>query len=245
MKHYFKRIVVIVLIGMALFSLYKIGDYVLLNARFDEALEDIQRQHRKSHPAASEKQMAVTQADEQDADRIRFLQASYPDLVGWIAIEGTDIDFPLMYSENNYFYLEHNYQGDYHPFGTPYIDAANRMDFTDQNTVIYGHNVRSGKVFHDLTSYMEKGFVDKAPEIAISTTRGILRYEIFAAYVANPYDNFRSPSYGTSSETAFLERIQKNNVLDKTVPNRVENFLTLQTCLDNDKRLVIHGQLKK
>lgn len=258
-----KIILVLVLIVIIAFSIYKIVDYLMVNACFNEELEEIQqlkfeenisasKAKTKSNKAQENTDLSTGQTtsnkddekDKEEAERIRHLQESYKDLVGWIAIAGTEIDFPLMYSKNNYFYLDHNYKGKYHPFGTPYIDAGNRTDFTDQNTVIYGHNVRSGKVFHDLTKYMNKGFIEKAPEISITTSFGILRYEIFAAYVADPYDNFRSPTYEGEIKTAFLTEIDKRNLLDKSVPRDVENFLTLQTCLDNNQRLVIHGKLK-
>lgn len=236
------------LIVAAVFSIYKVVDYAMINARFDEELKEIQTQKAEKNTSQSMAQMISGKADEDDCnevERIRRLQASYPHLVGWIKIDGTNIDFPIMYSKNNYFYLNHNYKGKYHPFGTPYIDSGNRTDFTDQNTVIYGHNVRSGKVFHDLTKYMDRGFIEKAPQISISTSQGVLRYEIFAAYVADPYDNFRSPNYEGEAKTVFLTEIGKRNLLNKSVPRDVENFLTLQTCLDNNKRLVIHGKLQK
>ncbi|MCD1146549.1 class B sortase [Peptoniphilus sp. KCTC 25270] len=247
MKDYFKKILVVVLVIVAVFSIYQIGDYIAINVRFDEELEEIQTQKTEETAIPSTVQKISKKPDEMspnEAERIRRLQALYPDLVGWITIVGTEIDFPLMYSENNYFYLDHNYKGEYHPFGTPYIDAGNRTDFTDQNTVIYGHNVRSGKVFHDLTQYMDKEFVEKASEICISTSQGVLRYEIFAAYVADPYDNFRSPTYEGEAKATFLAEIGEKNLLDKDVPKDVKNFLTLQTCLDDNKRLVIHGKIQ-
>ena len=92
---------------------------------------------------------------------------------------------------------------------------------------------------------MDRGFIDKAPKICIGTSRGVLRYEIFAAYVAEPYDNFRSPIYKKEEEATFLAEIGERNLLDKAVPKEVKNFLTLQTCLDNNKRLVIHGKLQR
>lgn len=248
MKNYFKKLVGVVLVALVVFSIYKIGDYIMTNSRFDEELKEIQRQKTEESTATSTIQTTSKKSGEDDwceVERIRRLQESYHDLVGWITIPGTGIDFPLMYNKNNYFYLDHNYKGEYHPFGTPYIDAGNRTDFTDQNTVIYGHNVRSGKVFHDLTLYMDRGFIDKAPKICIGTSRGVLRYEIFAAYVAEPYDNFRSPIYKKEEEATFLAEIGERNLLDKAVPKEVKNFLTLQTCLDNNKRLVIHGKLQR
>ena len=83
--------------------------------------------------------------------------------------EGTDIDFPIVQGKDNDFYLDHNYKNQYHAFGSVYMDYRNSSDFSDLNTVLYGHNVRSGHVFHDLVKYNDENVVNDQPYIIVDT----------------------------------------------------------------------------
>ncbi len=179
--------------------------------------------------------------DQEVAERAKFdkLKTSIPNLVAWLKI--TDVDYPVVQGEDNEFYLNHDYAGNYNPLGAVFLEMENTPDFTDQNSIIYGHNVRSGKVFHSLTAYLDPGFVAQAPVIELLTASGMEIYEIRGIYDADPYDNFRSPHYEGEKWERFTHRWEEKNILKLPVPTSEEKLLTLQTCLDGDRRLVIHG----
>ena len=172
------------------------------------------------------------------------LKAKYPDMVGWIKIEGTDIDFPVVQGKDNDFYLNHTYKGEYHPFGEVFMDKDDKPDYSDQNTVLYGHNVRSGHVFHDLEQYKEQSFRDAHPYIEIDTVEGKKTYEIVAVYTASAYDPYRKPNYSEEEWEKFRTWVKGKNRIKESLPDRDGRILTLSTCSDEEDRLVVHAVLK-
>ncbi|MBU5668698.1 class B sortase [Peptoniphilus sp. MSJ-1] len=171
------------------------------------------------------------------------LNKEYNDIIGWIKIDGTDIDFPIVQAKDNDFYLDHNYKGEYHPFGEVFMDARNSYDFSDQNTILYGHNVRSGHIFHDLEKFKEQSFRDNYPDIVLETLDGKKIYEIVAVYPANVNDDYRNPNYDSEEWQVFRKFVEERNLLNNKLPEENEKILTLSTCSDDKDRLAIHAKL--
>lgn len=251
------RIAQIILVIILIFSGYKIYDYYRDNKSYDKNVKELEtyiqsqdigetKTENKSSDSdqsnAKDKEDTISKEDQIAMEKIQALQAEYPEIIGWITVPGTNIDHPFVQGEDNYFYLNHDFKGAYHAFGTVFMEKDNKPDFSDQNTILYGHNIRSGKFFHELTNYREPGFVEEHPYIEIQTIDGLSVYEIFAVYDADPYDNFRSPSYEGEAYDEFVNRIIETNEIDHPLPKTFDEILTLQTCLDNDRRLVIHGK---
>lgn len=253
MKKKIIKILMFIFVLVFMFSAYKIFDYYRSNREYDreaEELAELQAEIEKEiiieykKPTESSGEVAETITEEELAIlKIEKLQEVHPQVIGFVKIPGTNIDLPFVHGMDNRYYLDHNYKGEYHVFGAVFMEKDNKEDFSDQNTILYGHNIRSGKFFHELTYYQNPEFVKQAPIIEIYTTRGIDRYKIFAAYIADPLDNFRTPNYVSEELEEFLYRIEERNILEEEIPEEIEDILTLQTCLDNDKRLVIHGKL--
>ena len=161
-------------------------------------------------------------------------------MVGRIRVPSTAVDFPVVQGEDNAFYLDHNYKGEYHPFGAVFMDARDAADFSDYNTVLYGHNVRSGHVFHELVQYGDEEFRAAHPLIYVDTPRGQMAYRVVAAYDVSAYADYRKPQYSGEDKARFLSRIDAENLLPYTMP-RNGKILTLSTCSDRDDRMVIHA----
>ena len=221
--------------------MYKMVQYRKTNKDFEEKTKEIQEMVEKGEPSFSTKTKDHKEFHEKEGVNIRHLQEKYPDIIGWIRIPGTNIDYPIAQGKDNLFYLHHDYKGEKDPLGTVFMEVENQPDFQDQNTILYGHNVKSGKIFHELHHYRDPAFLPNAPIIEISHVDGISRYKIFAAYLANPEDNFRLPHYTDKEFETFYQRILDANRLKETLPSSFDHILTLQTCSSGNKRLVIHG----
>lgn len=105
----------------------------------------------------------------------------YPDLVGWIKVDGTPIDYPVMQDHTGgEYYLKHNFEGKDDNKGNPFVSADASIDPMDQNIVIFGHNVSDGSQFGDLDAYLDKKFYKKHPVITFDTIYETGQYQIVA-----------------------------------------------------------------
>ncbi|MDL2237153.1 class B sortase [Christensenellaceae bacterium OttesenSCG-928-K19] len=105
-----------------------------------------------------------------------------PDVIGWLEVGGTTIDYPLLSSLINDYYLTHDFYREESAYGAIYIDIRNNADLNDPFTVIYGHNMKDGSMFADLHKFEEEDFFYEHGQIRIYTPEGQLNYEVFAAF---------------------------------------------------------------
>lgn len=164
-------------------------------------------------------------------------------MVTRIEIQGTAICLSLVQGKDNDYNLNHDIEKSRNALGVPFMDYRNKADFSDQNTIIYGHRVKNGKVFHPLLAYEDPEFVKTAPKIVVDTEKGRKVYEIFAAYKAGPYEDFRSVQYEGKRLAAFHTRLETKNILKGPLNWQEEKIITLQTCSEKEERMVLHGRL--
>lgn len=175
------------------------------------------------------------------------------DIYAWIYIPGMSIDYPLLQhpTEDN-FYLDYTvYKVAEYP-GSLYTQTRTAKDFTDHNTVIYGHNMKNGDMFGNLKNFRDIDFLNKHREIKIYTPTGEMTYKIFAAVVYN--DRLLTDSYDfktTEGRQAFLDSLNMlnhpdNHILDDVEVTADDYFLTLSTCVggESDHRYLVVGVLK-
>lgn len=172
------------------------------------------------------------------------------DFIGWIFIEGTNIDYPLLKSRDNLYYLNHSFEKKYNPAGSIFLDYRNNELFKDQNTILYGHFMNDGSMFHDLKKFKDIDYAEKHKNITIFNKNKIMIYEIFSVYVTNEAYDYRTPNYkNINNFYNFYNRIDTLSLIDSNNYNIDENtkILTLSTCNDgfSDKRLAVHALLKK
>lgn len=183
--------------------------------------------------------------------RVNELKESYPDIRGRIIIPGTEIDFPIVQGDDNDFYLDHDYDGSYYINGGVFIDHLHNGDFSDQNTVIYGHNVRIGYIFHDLDKFRNKDFVKKHSEIIIDTPKERRTFEVVCAMDVNVDADYRYNYYYDEDFDDYIRLIEENNIIEgKGLPKIEDKLITLSTCSDLNDRFAIvavetTGKIKK
>lgn len=248
MKSRFLSVVRVFLIGVIIFCGYKIFMYYKKNTDYKKANEEYKMivanidKNSKSEENGEifSSKSAVDKVDK-SREKILTLQNSFPNVVATIEVEGTKINLPVVQGEDNDFYLNHDFKGDYNPFGAVFLDYRNNSDFKDMNMVLYGHNAKTGNVFYELKNFLNKDFSDKFGKIYVDTKEGRLTYNVVASYVASPYDDYRSPHYDESRWNDFIDWINSRNVLDRKLDTSVDGFLTLSTCSGESDRLVIHA----
>lgn len=190
-------------------------------------------------------------------DWMAELYAENPEIVGWIKIDGTKVDYPVMHTPDDpekYLYLDFN--GKYKKAGTLFIDAKCSMDPESDDLIIYGHNMKNGTMFRTLMSYKKKSYWQAHPTISFSTLYEERTYEIIAAFYDRVYKKgdtcfkfyqFIDPE--TSAE--FNEAIayyQKKSLYDTGVTARYgDSLITLVTCsyhTTNGKFVVVAREVR-
>ena len=169
------------------------------------------------------------------------LIAQYPDIYAWIQIPGTVIDYPIVQREgDNAYYLNHTIDGKKKTEGAIFTEDYNGKDFTDPNTLIYGHNMKNDSMFGELHNYKDRKFLEENPEIIIYLPDQVLHYQIFAAYV---YDNrhillnfdFEDPDvYDAYLKSIFQRKGMSSNIDTSVEVTTEDQIITLSTCNGND-----------
>ena len=176
------------------------------------------------------------------------------DVYAWITIPGTEIDYPILQHEtDNTYYLNYNIDGSYGYPGCIYTENMNSKDFTDNNTVIYGHNMKNGTMFAALHKFEDATFFEEHQKVHIYTPEEELNYTIFAAYIYDDRHLLYSFDFSNKEVYAsYLEEIQNMRSMNALIREEVEvtkedKIITLVTCIGNqpEKRLLVQAVLEK
>ena len=171
-----------------------------------------------------------------------------PDVVAWLAIDDTVVSYPVVQADDNAYYLRRLIDGTSNKAGSLFMDYENSYDFTDKNTVIYGHNLKAGTMFHTITKYKKQSFFDEHPTARIMTPDGNYTLEFFAGYVASLDDEAWKIEFDSDEEFEdWLEDAEdKSTFQSDVIPTADDRVVTLSTCSYefNDARYVLLGVLR-
>lgn len=181
------------------------------------------------------------------------LQQINPDIYAWIQIEGTNINYPIVQSAtDDAYYLEHTIEGVAGLPGSIYTENVNSKEFTDFNTLIYGHDMLDGSMFADLHKYADAAFMQEHSNMIVYTPEKKLIYEIAAAIVYD--DRHIMKTYDFSQENqrqAYIDSSygsrSMSNVTREDVPITVDShIITMSTCISghDDQRFLVLAVLK-
>ena len=211
----------------------------------------------KAHQAQS----AFSELAEDNDDRdLAALYQKNNDLVGWVEVEGTKIDYPVMQTkdegEDPEFYLHRDFDKEYSDSGTPFMDVSSDIYVPTWNWLIYGHHMKSGIMFHDLVKYEDREFYEKHPTFEFETINQNGQsdtFQVIAACYSKIYPDdrnvFKYYEYAgfTDEETfnQYMEGVKSISIYD-TGETAVygDQLVTLSTCAyqTEDGRFFIVGK---
>lgn len=255
------RLLLIAGILMIGYAAYSIGtllwNYHLSNSEYDEIVNDyVIVNDGDATESADELDSAVTDNTASDTSQkiwyeqisvdLDGLQAKYPDIAAWLYQEGgTAISYPIMYSEEDNYYLHKTYKGTYAYAGSIFMETLNNRDFNDSHTIIYGHNMRNGSMFGTLKYLRKDGYMEEHGYFDIFLNDEIRRYQVFAYEVVLTDSWVYQVPFGvTDAFTDYINTIYSKSEVDTGVEvTNEDKIITLSTCYgsNTDKRFVVHA----
>ena len=244
-------IIMVICIAIAAFAGYKLISIGLSYKQASDeyvALKDyaVEKPETKQESASVSSEETVEVPLDIDFDA---LQAINPDIVGWIYIEVEDISYPIVRADDNDYYLHRTFEGTENFAGSIFMECMNKGDFSDKNTILYGHNMKDQSMFGKLSSLYD--FEDYAIDDTfwILTPDGSYRYKIFnlerTVADSDVYTLFPEGSVGLKD---YIDARISDSLVKFDIGEYDENskIVTLSTCLNayDEKRFVVQGILE-
>ena len=170
------------------------------------------------------------------------------DLIGWLYIPDTVIQYPIVASTDNDYYLTHTFDRTENACGSIFMDKGNKKDFSSDNTILHGHNMKNGTMFGSLREFEEKSYWQSHPYIWIIRENIALKYEIFSVGITEAASDVYILEFG--SEESFRNYIVNRTKLGAIYETGVnvttnDKLLTLSTCTSDTEvgRRVVQAKL--
>lgn len=174
------------------------------------------------------------------------LQAVNGDIVAWLTLPGTGIDYPVVQGEDNSYYLTHLATGEPNESGSIFLDCRAAPDFSDPYSLIYGHHMYSGAMFHPLMGYKDPEFYRQHPLGRLETPGGAWTVAFFSGFVAAVDSPVWQAPTGEEAFAAWLADVKAQSCFPSQVtPDAQDRIVALATCsyeFDN-ARFVLLGKL--
>lgn len=225
MKRFLFTVICVILIGIILYSGY------MLYQEWEKA--------KITHEAIAELDPYVPQVpkegaspDPQTIEKLRQLQAQNADVCGWIIVTDTNINYPLVQAEDNSYYLKRSPLKKYLSAGSIFLDCRNNNDFTDFETIIYGHYMNSGTMFANIQKFKNSSYFEEHRDGWIITLDAVYRLELYAYLNVPSSDKVYTVAYETiEDQQAQLDYIKQKAKLYREIGVTAEDrIVALSTC---------------
>lgn len=176
------------------------------------------------------------------------LAAVNADVVGWILIEDTQINYPVVQGADNSYYLKHTFEGKSNAAGTIFLDAGCAGDFSGENSVLYGHHMKNKSMFAGLVKYKKQAFYDAHSQAYLLTPTAYYKIQFFSGYVSGTAGAAWNIDFGEGEYGQWLEDIQEKSCFESEyAPTETDRILTLSTCSYEftGARFVLHGYISE
>lgn len=231
-------ILLFIFISIMIFTGIKIFNWLKENKDSNDIIEDIQ-----------DSISIDDNTDTVDKYNVDFdsLKQKNSDTIAWLKVNGTSIEYPIVKTTNNDFYMTHSFDKSYNSAGWVFMDYKDKFDGTDNNMVIYGHNRRDGSMFGTLKNILTEEWQNNTDNfiIPLITENEKSEYRVFSVYRIEKEDYYITTNFGTDNEfQKFIDKIKSRSVKNFDVDvNTEDHILTLSTCANNNKyRVVLHAK---
>lgn len=229
----------ITILCFSVYSLYKIKDEHKKN---DDLKQELIEEINIPDIPSEETKFTV------DFEKLKNINS---DVVGWIIMEGTQVNYPIVQGENNFYYLNHSYEKKYSSFGSIFLDYSSSSDLSDKNSFIYGHHTRNGSMFGELKKYMNTNFFNEHPSFYLYTPNGNYKADIFSVYTADALSDSYNQSFSSLEDfKLYIDLIKRKSrfAIDVDVNYETDKIISLYSCSHESEseyeRYFIHAVLR-
>ncbi len=255
----FTKIIVTILLITLMFSTFKIYEYLNNNKKIKSIEENILNNVEIEEIKIDE--FDVEEPTDYDKDslywkykkvsmidvNISSLKEENNDTVGWIQVEGTNINYPVVKANDNEYYLTHDFLKNNNRAGWIFLDYRNDLDNLKENTIIYGHKMKDSTMFGTLSNLLQKEWLNNEDNhiIKVASISNSYLFQIFSIYVVEDETYYIKSEFNEeSSFNEFINTIKNRSIHNfKAKINNNDKILTLSTCYGKEKRLVVHAKL--
>ena len=177
------------------------------------------------------------------------LREKNKDIIGWVKVNSTNINYPVVQYSDNEYYLTHDLYRNYNGGGWVFLDYRNKNGFNNKNSIIYAHGRENKTMFGTLKNILNKEWYQNKDNYVIKTSSlsGSYVWQVFSVYKIPNTNDYIKTNFSTDSEyQTFLNLITKRSIYDFNTNVTINNkILTLSTCFDDNSKVVLHAKLIK
>ncbi len=257
MKKWKSKLLTVLYLSIFLYSGFVLVKYVYTYYESSKSLKEVQTIYAETlatiQEEVVEEDISTTEIETKYTIRPQFhdLLTVNKRIVGWISVDNTKLNNPILHADNNEFYLNHNYKDRESRAGSVFMDYRNDALDISRNTILYGHAMKDGTMFGSLKNYLNQDYADAHRTIYLDTLYEGYDIEVFAAYETTIDFYYIETEFKTDEEfLQFIGEVQKRSTIDMNVDiGPDDKIITLSTCKDSvisdDHRFVVQGKLVK
>ena len=240
-KNIFLTFIEIILLIVMAFSGVKIVLWAIENGKNNDMLSNANNAVKINQSQPSELDKYVVDFDE--------LKKMNDEVVGWIRVNNTEVEYPVVQAKDNDYYLHHSLDKSNNSAGWVFADMRNKVDGSDKNLIIYGHNRKDNSMFGSLRYALEEEWCNNQEnrKIVFITKDAKYMYEIFSVYTVKDENYYITTDFTTDLEYEnFIKELKNRSFYNfKKEINKDNQILTLSTCNIKNHKTVIHAKLTK
>lgn len=168
------------------------------------------------------------------------------EVIAWLKVYGTQIEYPVVQAKDNSYYIKRNLEKKYNVGGWIFADYKNKLDGTDKNIVIYGHNMKDNSMFGSLKKILNEEWYNNAENhiIELITEKEYQKYQVFSIYKTEKEDYYISTEFKENEFEKFIATLKSRTIKDFNIEvSSEDSILTLSTCANNNRyRVVLHAK---
>lgn len=237
-------ILLIIFICLLIFSSIKVVKYIKDSKKNEEIIDEIS----KSITINDTIEDTIDDEGKYNID-FKTLKEKNSDTIGFLKVNGTDVDSIVVKGKDNSYYLSHNFEKEYNSAGWIFADYRNNLDGTDKNIIIYGHNMRNNTMFGTLKNILNSDWQENEDnrKITFITEEESAIYDVFSVYQIEAEDYYMKTDFKTGEFKKYIDSMKSRSIYNFNENiSEDDSILTLSTCANNNKyRVILHAKKVK